>query len=132
MRCDEDGWYYFVDRLSDSIRRSGENVSAFEVESVLAGHPAVNEAAVFGIPSDITEEEVAAIVVLRDDGVTPEQLDAHCRRELPYFAVPRFIAVVENLPRTETGKVAKARLRAEGLPLGAWDGGERRSRRSAG
>ena len=105
---DEDGYLIFTGRLTDSIRRRGENVSAWEVERVLTEYEGVVEVAVFGVPSDLGEEEVMAVVV-------GEQLDLQdlwlfAADKLPQFAVPRYIRVQEQLPKTPTGRVQKHHL----------------------
>jgi len=116
MTVDEAGWFYFKDRAKDAIRRSGENVSSYEVESVLAMHPDVAESAVYGVASDLAEDEVMACVVLRATSrVTAQELAAHCREQLPYFAVPRYIELSASLPRTESQKIRKDLLRNSGV-----------------
>jgi carnitine-CoA ligase len=124
LRQDEEGRYFFVDRKKDAIRKGGENVSSFEVEEVLLGHPAVAEAAVFGIPSELLEDEVMAVLVLHDGvTVTPEEIFATCARELAYFAVPRYIEFGTELPRTENHRVRKRELRERGVSELTWDAG---------
>jgi crotonobetaine/carnitine-CoA ligase len=112
VRRDEDGFFYYVDRKKDIIRVRGENVSSAEVEGVLAEHPSVQEAAVIGVPSELTEEDVAAFVVPRP-GHSPgrEELMAWCARRLASFKVPRHLWFVESLPKTETQRAEKPRLR---------------------
>ena len=105
---DEDGYLTFTGRLTDSIRRRGENVSAWEVERVLTEHKDVDEAAVFGVPSDLGEEEVMAIVV--GDSVDLQELWQHAAGKLPGFAVPRYMRVQDELPKTPTGRVQKHQL----------------------
>jgi crotonobetaine/carnitine-CoA ligase len=120
-RRDADGFFYYVDRKKDLVRRRGENVSSLEVETVLALHPAVEEAAVIGVPSELTDEDVLALVQLapgRD--VDPAELAAWCAERLADFKVPRYIQLVDDLPRTSTGKVQKAQLRAAGAEPSVW------------
>ncbi|MFD4555466.1 AMP-binding protein [Streptomyces sp. NPDC058469] len=117
-----DGWFRFVDRIKDVIRRRGENVSSQEVESVVRAHPAVADAAAFPVPSELAEDEVMVAVVpapgqLLDLG----DLVRHCAGELPPFAVPRYIDTLRELPLTETGKVRKAVLRERGVTATTWD-----------
>ena len=117
-----DGWFRFVDRIKDVIRRRGENVSSHEVESALRTHPAVVEAAAFPVPSELAEDEVMVAVVPRPGAVLdPADLARHCALELPGFAVPRYVEVVPALPLTETGKVRKAVLRQRGVTADTWD-----------
>ncbi|MEV6174053.1 AMP-binding protein [Streptomyces sp. NPDC051954] len=117
-----DGWFRFVDRVKDVIRRRGENISSREVESVVRSHPAVVEAAAFPVASELAEDEVMVAVVARPGGVLdPADLARHCAAELPAFAVPRYIETVPALPLTETGKIRKAALRARGVTARTWD-----------
>jgi crotonobetaine/carnitine-CoA ligase len=123
-----DGAFRFIDRLKDAIRRRGENISSYEVEQVLIGHPRVAAAAVFPVRSELAEDEVMAAVMLKDglkDGaaVTSAELAAHCEQRLPYFAVPRYIDIVADLPRTENGKLQKFKLRERGVTTTTWDRG---------
>ncbi|QGZ65005.1 ATP-dependent acyl-CoA ligase [Paraburkholderia acidisoli] len=116
------GYYRFVDRLKDAIRRRGENISSYEVEQVLLSHPAVETAAVFAVKSEFAEDEVMAALVLRA-GETLDALDLirYCEPRLPYFAVPRYLDFVADLPRTENGKIQKYKLRDVGITATAWD-----------
>jgi crotonobetaine/carnitine-CoA ligase len=117
-----DGCYRFIDRMKDSIRRRGENISSFEVERVIMSHPAVEIAAVFPVPSDLAEDEVMAAVVVKA-GATLDgpALIRFCEGRLPYFAIPRFVDFVSDLPRTESGKVQKFKLREQGRSAATWD-----------
>ncbi|HEX8918486.1 MAG TPA: AMP-binding protein [Chloroflexota bacterium] len=112
VRRDSDGFYYYVDRKKDIVRVRGENVSPAEVEQVLSEHPGVEEAAVIGVPSELTEEEVAAFVVPRS-GTNPgsAELVAWCAGRLADFKTPRHLWLVESLPKTETQRTEKHRLR---------------------
>ena len=122
MVRDADGWFRFVDRIKDVIRRRGENISSTEVEDVLAQHPAVAQAAVFPVPSQLAEDEVMAAVVVRPGHrVEPAELCRFAEPRLAYFALPRYIDVVDALPLTETGKVRKAALRERGIGPHTWD-----------
>jgi crotonobetaine/carnitine-CoA ligase len=119
---DEDGWFFFVDRAKDVVRRRGENISSFEVEKVINKHPKVGESAVFGVPSELGEEEVMAVVVLRQGKeMKPEELVAFCEERMAYFAVPRYVVFRESLPRTPTEKIEKYKLRKEGITQDTWD-----------
>jgi carnitine-CoA ligase len=118
---DEDGWFRFVDRTGDAIRRRGENISSFEVESVLRAHPEVSEVAVFPVPSDLGEEDdVMAAIVPRGE-LDPLELVRWCEGRIAYFAVPRYIDLVDELPMTENGKVRKVVLRERGIGPDTWD-----------
>lgn len=109
---DEDGYLYFVDRKKDAIRRRGENVSSWEVEQAILRHPAVVEAAVYPVRSEMSEDEVAASVVCRPGmPVDPAELIRFCEANMAYFMVPRYLEFVQDLPRTLTEKVLKPALR---------------------
>lgn len=117
-----DGYFFFLDRLKDAIRRRGENISSFEVERILNGHPAIAESAVVPVPSEIGEDEVKAILVLKPQSTASEQDIFHYAMEsMPYFMVPRFIEIRNQLPRTPTMKIKKADLKAEGNNDSTWD-----------
>ena len=121
-RMDDDGNLYFVDRLKDTIRRRGENISSLEVETEVAAHPAVREAAVIPVPSELGEDEVMAVVSLRPGrGLDPAALLAFLEPRLAHFMIPRFVRIVDALPKTPTEKVEKHRLRAEGVTPESWD-----------
>ncbi|HWJ10914.1 MAG TPA: hypothetical protein VNS46_16155, partial [Nocardioides sp.] len=119
LRRDADGWFYFVDRFKDALRRRGENISSYEVETSILAHPAVLECAVIAVPasSEAGEDEVMAYVVL--DGETPAptaaELWEHCEARIPSFAVPRFLRFVDELLKTPSQRVQKAKLRAQGV-----------------
>ena len=117
-----DGYYRFIDRMKDAIRRRGENISSFEVEQVLVSHPQVENAAVFPVRSELAEEEVMAALVLRPGAqVSYAELLDFCRPRMPYFAVPRYLQFVDALPVTENGKVTKYKLRERGVTAETWD-----------
>lgn len=123
-RRDADGHYFFVDRKSDFIRYKGRNVSSLQVEGVVMRHPAVKAAAVFGIPSDelASEAEIKLDVIVDPDAnVTPEELARFINDNAPYFFVPRYIEIVEELPYTPTNKVQKFKLRKKGVTPATWD-----------
>jgi crotonobetaine/carnitine-CoA ligase len=117
-----DGYFRFIDRLKDAIRRRGENISSFEVEQVLLSHPSVANAAAFPVRSQLAEDEVMAAIVLRPGmSLTPPELIEFCKPRLPYFAVPRYLEFMPELPTTENGKVQKYKLRERGVTETAWD-----------
>jgi len=123
---DEDGYYFFLDRMKDSIRRRGENISAFDLECEVNMHPAVLESAAFGVPSELEDEDVALAVVMRPGtALSAEELVEFCTERVPKFMVPRYIEFMDALPRTPTDKVAKYKLRERGdhgLTDDTWDG----------
>ncbi|MFI9776802.1 hypothetical protein ACIHCV_19135 [Streptomyces sp. NPDC051956] len=110
-----DGWFRFVDRVKDCIRRRGENISSYEVEAAVLEHPGVAAVAAFPVASELAEDEVMVAVVPVDSVLEPADVVRHCVAELPGFAVPRFVDVVGELPLTETGKVRKGVLRERGV-----------------
>lgn len=117
-----DGALRFVDRIRDSIRRRGENISSFEVEQALLGHPDVAAAAVYPVRSELAEDEVMAALIARPNcTLDPAAIADWCQSRLPYFAVPRYIDIVSELPRTENGKVQKYRLRERGVSPNTWE-----------
>jgi crotonobetaine/carnitine-CoA ligase len=125
---DDDGAFRFIDRIKDAIRRRGENISSFEVEQVLLSHPAVAAVAVYPVRSELAEDEVMAAVTMRPgqaQPLDPADLVRHCESRLPYFAVPRYVDVLEDLPRTENGKIQKYKLRERGVTAATWDRGSR-------
>jgi crotonobetaine/carnitine-CoA ligase len=122
FRQDEAGNYYFVDRLKDSIRRRGENISSVEVELEIAAYPGVMEVAVIGVPSSYGDDEVLAVLaLLPGHTIDPAQLIEFLLERLAHFMVPRYLRIVDSLPKTPTNKIKKHELREIGLPQGAWD-----------
>ena len=117
-----DGYFRFVDRLKDAIRRRGENISSFEVEQVLLSHPAVANAAAFPVRSSLAEDEVMAAVILHPgQTLTEAELIAFCEPRLAHFAVPRYLEFMRELPSTESGKIQKYKLRERGVTAATWD-----------
>lgn len=122
FRRDADDNYFFVDRLKDALRRRGENVSSFEVERAILKHPQVREAAVVPVPGAGGEDDVLAVIALVQGGaLEPAELVEFLRAELAYFMIPRYVRVLDVLPRTPTQKVEKHRLRAAGVTADTWD-----------
>lgn len=122
LRRDADGYHYFVGRSADSIRRRGENISAFEVEEVVKLHPDVLDAAAFGVPSDLTEEDLMATVVVRPGrSIDPASLAEFCASRTARHMVPRFFDFADELPRTPTEKIQKDVLRRRGVTPTTWD-----------
>lgn len=119
---ESDGYFRFVDRIKDAIRRRGENISSFEVEQVLLSHPAVALAAAFPVRSSLAEDEVMIAAVLHPgQTLNPLDLIQYCEPRLPYFAVPRYVDIVDVLPTTENGKVQKYKLTEKGVTGATWD-----------
>ncbi|MFQ5665554.1 MAG: AMP-binding protein [Candidatus Binatia bacterium] len=124
---DAQGFFYFADRRNDWIRRRGENISSFEVETVVNRHPAVLESAAFGVPSDLGEDEVMVVAVRRPGAtLTPAELAAFCAPRMARFMVPRYIEFRDAIPKTETHRVQKALLKRAGVSPMTWDREARR------
>lgn len=122
FRRDARGNFFFADRKKDAIRRRGENISSFEVEAELMAHPAVREAAVVGVASEFGEDEVLAVVAPRPgSGIDCAELLAFLRPRMAHFMLPRYIRVLDELPKTPTHKVQKFVLRSQGCAPGTWD-----------
>ncbi|MCT7662036.1 AMP-binding protein [Mycobacterium deserti] len=112
----------YVDRVKDSLRRRGENVSSVEVETTVMRHPAVLEAAAIGVPSDLGEDDILVVVVPRPAArVDFEELMDFCAARMPYFCVPRYLEVLDEIPKNVIGRVRKDVLRSRGLGRHAWD-----------
>ncbi|CAB4911286.1 unannotated protein [freshwater metagenome] len=119
---DIDGFFYYRGRKKESMRRRGENISSWEVETCVNRHPSVVESAAFGVPSDIGEDEVM-VVIVPQPGVTihPEEIIAWCSEHLAYFAVPRYVEFIDNLPKTDTQRVQYGVLKQRGRTENTWD-----------
>jgi crotonobetaine/carnitine-CoA ligase len=119
---DSDGNLTYVDRVKDSLRRRGENVSSVEVETTVMRHPAVQEAAAVAVPSDLGEDDILVVVTLRRHAKFDhaELLD-FCSARMPYFCVPRYLEVLDEIPKNVIGRVRKDLLRMRGLGADAWD-----------
>ena len=111
-----------IPELKDAIRRRGESISSFEVESAILEHLAVREAAVVPVPAEESEDEVMAVIALKPGGeLDPAELIGFLREKLAYFMIPRYLRFLDELPKTPTQKVEKHRLRAEGITDDTWD-----------
>ena len=122
FRIDPQGTFFFVDRMKDAIRRRGENISSFEVEAEVAAFPALNEVAVYAVPSEIAEDEVmCAVALVPGQEFDPVKLIEFLVPRLAHFMIPRYVRVVEGLPKTPTQKVQKHILRNEGITADTWD-----------
>jgi crotonobetaine/carnitine-CoA ligase len=121
-RVDEDGNFYYADRKKDAMRRRGENISSFEVEQALLRYPAVAEVAAIGVPSELGEDDVMVLVVTAaDSAIDVEAFMDFCCERLPYFAVPRYVDFVDELPKNAVGRVLKHILRERGVTDATWD-----------
>lgn len=121
---DEEGWFAYRGRGKEMLRVSGENIAPIQVEATLLRHIAVEEVCVYGLPSELGEDDVVAAVVPRAGTVLDlTELRALAEADLPYFAVPRYYWILEELPKTGTSKVLKSALVCQGLTTNHWDGG---------
>jgi crotonobetaine/carnitine-CoA ligase len=131
MRRDADGWFHFVDRMKDAIRVSGENVSSADVEHAITELLPGVDVAAFGVASDLGDQDIMILIVPEPGhDVSLDEVIERCRRELPYFAVPRYAELIDTLPRTPTNRVKKAELRARGVRETTTDFGRPRRGRS--
>ncbi len=121
-RIDEDRYLYFVDRKADYLRRRGENIASYEVESILMGHGALADVAVHAVPSPLTEDDLKITATVKEGAdLSEEELFRWCIDQLPYFCLPRYIEFRAALPRSPVGRVLKRELREEGVTPGTWD-----------
>jgi crotonobetaine/carnitine-CoA ligase len=110
-RADERGFLYFAGRKSDSLRRRGENVSAWEVERMIVQHEAVEECALVGVPSGLGDDDLKIFLKLAPGAkLDPLELVKWCEGRMPYFQVPRYVAFIDELPKTPTQRVRKGEL----------------------
>ncbi|MDP6345458.1 MAG: AMP-binding protein [Alphaproteobacteria bacterium] len=122
FRYDAQGNFYFVDRIKDAIRRRGENISSFEVESEVTAHAAVAEAAAIPVPSEFNEDEVMVVVsAAPEHQVDPRELFHFLEPRMAHFMLPRYIRVMNDLPKTPTQKIQKNLLREDGITTDTWD-----------
>ena len=122
FRKDAAGEFFFVDRIKDSIRRRGENISSFEVEMDVSGYPAIREAAAVAVPSEHGEDEILiAVSAAEGQHIDAASLIEYLRPRMAHFMIPRYVRVLDELPKTPTRKVEKYRLRADGVTADTWD-----------
>lgn len=123
VKRDKNGYLYFVGRNAEFMRIKGENVSAYEVEHTIQKHPSVLEAAVYAVPSELAEDEIMACVSLVEGHTLKEADLIECLKEdLAKFAVPRFVKIVKEFPKTETQRIIKKELEKKGIVAGTYDG----------
>ena len=119
---DDEGRLFFVDRLTDSMRRRGENISSMEVEDEVNQHPDVLECAVFPVLAEHSEQEVMVVITPQPDvTIEPEKLIRFLDQRMAYFMIPRYIEFTAAIPKTPTGKMEKYKLRAKGITPSTWD-----------
>lgn len=121
-KFDEQGFFYFVDRKKDYLRRRGENISSFEMEAAFARHPDIAEVAVHAVPSDKGEDDVKVTAVLKPGAtLTADALFEWALDAVPYYALPRYIEFRDSMPKNPQGRVLKYQLRDEGKTAATWD-----------
>ena len=123
-RMDADGYFYFMDRVKDYIRRRGENVSSMEVEKIVNDHPGVAESAAVGVKAGegaSSEDEILVVCVAEGAAPDPVELTLWLAERMPYFMVPRYIRFVDRLPKTPTERVQKVPLREQGVTADTFD-----------
>jgi len=119
---DEEGFFFFLDRKKDYMRRGGENISSYEMEKTFAAHPQIEDVAVHAVFSELSEDEVKVTAVLRPgSSVTEEELCRWAIDRVPYYAVPRYIEFRTQVPRSPVGRILKYELRDEGVTAATWD-----------
>lgn len=121
-RADAQGFISFVDRKKDAVRRRGENVSTQELEAAISRHPAVAEVAAHAVPSALTEDDIKVCIVLAKDAqLSPEQIFAFFKERLPYYAIPRYVEFLPELPKNALARVMKHELRKRPMTDAVWD-----------
>ena len=114
MRQEQDGYFYFVARKKDIIRRRGENIAGAELDRVISEHPAVSEVAAIAVDSELGEDEIMAVIVPKNGAtLTAADIRDWCAGRLAAHKVPRFVVFTENMPHTPTHKVAKFLLKKD-------------------
>lgn len=121
-KFDANNFFYFVDRKKDYLRRRGENISSYEMETTFTMHPDVKEVAVHAVPSEFTEDDVKVTVVKEaGSSLTEHELALWAIENVPYYAVPRYIEFRDALPKSPVGRILKNQLRDEGCTASTWD-----------
>ena len=121
-RFDAEGFFYFVDRKKDYLRRRGENISSYEIETAFRAHPDIEDLAAHAVPSEDSEDDLKVTVILKKESSLSEaELCQWSIEKLPYFAVPRYIEFRQDLPRNPVGRILKYKLREEGRTESTWD-----------
>jgi carnitine-CoA ligase len=119
---DQDNFLYYVGRKKDAIRRRGENISAYEIETVVNQHAAVLESAAIAVPSELGEDDVKIVVVTKPGAsIEPEELIRFCASRMAYFMVPRYVELLDVLPKNPSQRIEKYKLRAAGITAATWD-----------
>jgi crotonobetaine/carnitine-CoA ligase len=120
---DDEGFFYYAGRKKESMRRRGENISAWEVENIVNQFPGVLESAAHGVPSELGEDDIKVVVVPRDGAsIDPRALVQFCGARMAKYAVPRYVEIRREIPKTPTQRPRYAELKAEGITDRTWDG----------
>jgi carnitine-CoA ligase len=118
---DDEGYLFYADRKKDALRRRGEMISSWDVETTVRAYPDVEDCAVIGVPAELGEDEVMVVIVSKNPDFDPAALIKYCKETMAEFQVPRYVRLVDELPRTQTQRVEKYRLRQEGITEDTWD-----------
>ncbi|MFT5116075.1 MAG: crotonobetaine/carnitine-CoA ligase, partial [Parasphingorhabdus sp.] len=121
---DAEGYVFFVDRIKDCIRRRGENISSYQIETCIAEHPAIDEVAAYAVPSEISgddEEIMIAFVQAPTAAISFEEIAEFSAETMPTFSIPRYFRQLDALPKTPTGKVQKHLLKTQAITKDSWD-----------
>jgi len=122
FKRNEEGYYFFEGRLKEVIRRRGENISAIELEQEILDFPNIQEVAVVAVPSEISEDDILAVVVSQNnEAIDPGALIEFLQQRVPYYMVPRFIRQTQGLPKTPSFKIQKHKLQEQGITPDTWD-----------
>lgn len=106
--CDNEGYFYFVDRSSNMLKRGGENVSCSEIENIISAHPKIQDVAIVGVPDAIRDQAIKAFIVLNDnESLSEDEFFSYCAMNMAKFKVPSFMEIRQGLPRNCSGKVIK-------------------------
>jgi crotonobetaine/carnitine-CoA ligase len=121
-RLDADGYLTFVDRKKDSLRRRGENIASLELERAILAHPDIAAVAVHAVPSELSEDDIKACLVPAGSAeLAPQGLFEFFKRTLPYYAIPRYVEILDELPTNVMGRVQKFKLAEHGITADTWD-----------
>ena len=119
---DSDGWVYFVDRKKDSIRRRGENIAAYSIEKVILENENILECAAYGVKTDVGEDEIMISLVLKPGkSIKPEEIIDFCKGKMADFMIPRYIDIVDELPKNEVHRTLKRELKQKGVTKNTFD-----------
>ena len=122
LKVDEDGWLYFSGRDKDTIRRRGENISCYELETILSSHDDILECAAIPVPSDLGEDDVKVVVAPRQGAILEfSGVMQFCKEKMPTFMIPRYVELVTEIPKLANEKADKERLKQDWMTPSTWD-----------